>query len=224
GYTADVVQQRIQTALDQHLLVSEGVTVSQGGDMQQLANYGPTLVIIFLLALVLVFAVMAAQFESLVDPFIIFATIPLLLIGVIFIHIITSQAFTLFSVVGIVALIGVVVNNGIVLVDSINQLVRQKMPVKQACLTAARTRLRPILMTTMTTILGLVPLAFFPGEGAEMMQPIALTFIGGLVTAAFLTLFLSPSLYSLLNKRREKRFFDPNSLANQLAVFDKEGR
>lgn len=224
GYTADVVQQKIQTALDQHLLVSEGVTVSQGGDMQQLANYGPTLVIIFLLALVLVFAVMAAQFESLVDPFIIFATIPLLLIGVIFIHIITSQAFTLFSVVGIVALIGVVVNNGIVLVDSINQLVRQKMPVKQACLTAARTRLRPILMTTMTTILGLVPLAFFPGEGAEMMQPIALTFIGGLVTAGFLTLFLSPSLYSLLNKRREKRFFDPNSLANQLAVFDKEGR
>lgn len=224
GYTADVVQQKIQTALDQHLLVSEGVTVSQGGDMQQMAEYGPTLVIIFLLALVLVFAVMAAQFESLVDPFIIFATIPLLLIGVIFIHIITSQAFTLFSVVGIVALIGVVVNNGIVLVDSINQLVRQKIPVKQACLTAARTRLRPILMTTMTTILGLVPLAFFPGEGAEMMQPIALTFIGGLVAAGFLTLFLSPSLYSLLNKRREKRFFDPNSLANQLAVFDKEGR
>jgi HAE1 family hydrophobic/amphiphilic exporter-1 len=75
-----VVQQKIQTALDQHLLVSEGVTVSQGGDMQQMAEYGPTLVIIFLLALVLVFAVMAAQFESLVDPFIIFATIPLLLI------------------------------------------------------------------------------------------------------------------------------------------------
>lgn len=224
GYTADVVQQKIQATLDQHLLVADGVKVSQGGDMQQLTEYGSTLVIIVLLALVLVFVVMAAQFESLVDPFIIFATIPLLLIGVIFIHIITDQAFTLFSVVGIVALIGVVVNNGIVLVDSINQLVRQKMPVKEACLTAARTRLRPILMTTFTTVLGLVPLAFFPGEGAEMMQPIALTFIGGLVTASFLTLFLSPSLYSLFNKRREKRFFDPNSLANQLAVFDKEGK
>lgn len=224
GYTSDVVQQKIQTAMEQHLLVPDGIEVSHSGDMQQLTDYGPTLVLIFLLALVLVFAVMAAQFESLVDPFIIFATIPLLLIGVIFIHIVTNQAFTLFSVVGIVALIGVVVNNGIVLVDSINQLVGQKMQVKEACLAAARTRLRPILMTTLTTVLGLVPLAFFPGEGAEMMQPIALTFIGGLVTAGFLTLFLSPSLYSLLNTRREKRFFDPDSLANQLAVFDKEGR
>ncbi len=223
GYSSNEVQEKVETALDTYLLLPDGVEIGQSGDMQQFQSYGGTLAIIILLALVLVFAVMAAQFESLLDPFIIFATIPLLLIGVVAIHLIMGQSFTLFSVVGIVALIGVVVNNGIVLVDSINRLVAQKVPVMEACLEAAQTRLRPILMTTMTTVLGLFPLAFFPGDGAEMMQPIALTFIGGLLTAAFLTLFLSPTLYSLFNKRRERRYFNPESLANQIARFDKEG-
>ena len=190
--------------------------------MADFARYAPTLVLIIILALILVYSVMAAQFESLVDPFIIFATIPMLLIGVVFIHIWMHQALSLFSIVGIIALIGVVVNNGIVMVDSINQLVRKKTRVREACLTAARTRLRPILMTTLTTILGMVPMAFFPGKGAEMMQPIALTFVGGLVTGAFLTLLLTPTLYLILNKRREKRFDSPKSLQNQLEAFDKE--
>ena len=224
GYSSSEVQEKVQQALDTYLLIPDGVEVSQSGDMQQFATYGPILIIIIVLALVLVFAVMAAQFESLLDPFIIFATIPLLMIGVIFIHLTMNQSFTLFSIVGIVALIGVVVNNGIVLVDSINQLVSKRVPVKEACLIAARTRLRPIMMTTLTTVLGMIPLAFFPGEGAEMMQPIALTFIGGLVTGSFLTLFLSPVLYSVLNKRREKHYNDPNTLASQLELFDKENR
>ena len=99
---------------------------------------------------------------------------------------------------------------------------RQKMLVKEACITAAKTRLRPILMTTLTTILGMIPLAFFPGSGAEMMQPIALTFVGGLSTGAFLTLFLSPVLYSLLNTRKEKHYEDENTLNNQLIAFDKK--
>lgn len=223
GYSTNEVQQQVEQALKDHLLIPDGVEVSQSGDMQQFASYTPTLILIIILALVLVFAVMAGQFESLLDPFIIFATIPLLMIGVVWIHLIMGQSFTLFSIVGIVALIGVVVNNGIVLVDTINRLVARKVPVTEACIQAARTRLRPILMTTLTTILGLIPLAFFPGKGAEMMQPIALTFIGGLGSGAFLTLFLSPTLYSILNKRREKRYFDPNTLANQLALFDKEG-
>ena len=81
-----------------------------------------------------------------------------------------------------------------------------------------------MLTTTLTTILDLIPLAFFPGEGSEMMQPIALTFIGGLATGSLLTLFLSPTLYTLLNKRREKRYFDADSLANQLLLLDREGR
>ncbi|NBK24040.1 MAG: hypothetical protein EOM68_18655 [Spirochaetia bacterium] len=81
-----------------------------------------------------------------------------------------------------------------------------------------------MLTTTLTTILDLIPLAFFSGEGSEMMQPIALTFIGGLATGSLLTLFLSPTLYTLLNKRSEKRYFDADSLANQLLLLDREGR
>ncbi|MCR5731618.1 MAG: efflux RND transporter permease subunit [Sphaerochaetaceae bacterium] len=222
GLTSSEVQAAVDEALDAHLFVPEGVTVSQSGEMSDFAEYAPTLALIIVLALVLVYAVMAAQFESMIDPFIIFATIPLLLIGVVFIHLWMDQALSLFSIVGIIALIGVVVNNGIVMVDSINQLVRKKTKVREACLMAARTRLRPILMTTLTTILGMVPMAFFPGSGAEMMQPIALTFVGGLVTGAFLTLLLSPTLYMIFNKRREKRFDNPKSLMNQLSEFDAE--
>ena len=143
------------------------------------------------------------------------------MIGVVFIHIAYGQSFTLFSFVGIVALIGVVVNNGIVLVDWINRLVRvERMQVREACLSAARSRLRPILMTTLTTIMGLIPLAFFPGEGTEMIQPIALTFVGGMTTGAFLTLLLSPVLYSILNRRRAFKVNRPDSLQNQLLEYE----
>ena len=220
GYSTSEVQALVNQALADYLVLPEGVTIEQTGEMSDFSEFGPTLIMIVLLALFLVYAVMAAQFESLIDPLIIFVTIPLLLIGVIWIHIIYGADFTLFSIVGIVALIGVVVNNGIVLIDCINRLVRQKVPVREACLQAARGRLRPILMTTLTTILGLIPMAFFPGEGTEMMQPIALTFVGGITTGAFLTLLLSPVLYSLFNTRREKRFDDPESLNNQLFEYD----
>ena len=220
GYAASDVQNELDKALSQYLVLPEGVTIEQGGQMSEMAGYMGTLIGIVALALFLVYAVMAAQFESLVDPFIIFATIPLLMIGVIGIHLAYGQSFSLFSIVGIVALIGVVVNNGIVLIDCINRLVKQKVPVRQACLQAAYGRLRPILMTTLTTILGLIPMAFFPGEGAEMLQPIALTFTGGITTGAFLTLLLSPVLYSIFNRRREKRYDDPESLTNQLREYD----
>ena len=220
GYAANEVQAAVDRALEEHLVLPEGVTLEQTGEMSMFAEYLPTMIMIIILALFLVYAVMAAQFESLIDPLIIFATIPLLMIGVIWIHVAMGQQFSLFSIVGIVALIGTVVNNGIVLVDCINRLVDQKVPVKQACLQAAYGRLRPILMTTLTTILGMIPMAFFPGEGAEMMQPLAVTFTGGIITGAFLTLLLSPTLYLIFNKRREKKFNDPDTLVNQLREYD----
>ncbi len=220
GYAANEVQAAVDKVLAEHLVLPEGVTLEQTGEMSMFAEYLPTLVMIIALALFLVYAVMAAQFESLMDPLIIFATIPLLLIGVIWIHVAMGQQFSLFSIVGIIALIGTVVNNGIVLVDCINRLVDQKVPVKQACLQAAYGRLRPILMTTLTTILGMIPMAFFPGEGSEMMQPLAVTFTGGIITGAFLTLLLSPTLYLLLNKHREKKYDDPDTLTNQLHAYD----
>ena len=225
GYSASEVQDAVNKALAMYLILPEGVTITQAGEMSDFSDYGPILVIIALLALFLVYAVMAAQFESLSDPFIIFATIPLLMIGVVFIHVVYGQDFTLFSFVGIIALIGVVVNNGIVLIDWINRLVRvERMSVREACLSSARSRLRPILMTTLTTIIGLIPLAFFPGEGSEMLQPIALTFVGGITTGAFLTLLLSPVLYAAFNKKRSDKVNDPESLQNQIAELNERVR
>ena len=130
GYASSDVQSQLDEALNQYLLLPEGVEIEMAGQMNELSGYMGTLVMIVVLALFLVYAVMAAQFESLIDPFIIFATIPLLMIGVIAIHLLYGQSFSLFSVVGIVALIGVVVNNGIVLVDCINRLVKERVPVR----------------------------------------------------------------------------------------------
>jgi multidrug efflux pump subunit AcrB len=156
-------------------------------------------------AVFLVFGVMASQFESFVDPLIIFFSIPLLFIGVIWIYKIGNQPMSLFSVIGIIALVGVVVNNGIVLVDYTNTLRARGMKVREACMEAGRSRLRPILMTTLTTTLSMVPIAFFPGQGAETIQPIGRTFVGGLSVSCLMTLFLTPVLYSLLNSRHDRK-------------------
>jgi HAE1 family hydrophobic/amphiphilic exporter-1 len=148
---------------------------------------------------------MASQFESFVDPLIIFFSIPLLFIGVIWIYKFTGQAMSMFSVVGIVALVGVVVNNGIVLVDYTNTLRARGMKVRDACLEAGRNRLRPILMTSLTTILGMFPIAFFPGAGADTIQPIGKTFVGGLTVSSVMTLFVTPVMYSILNSRHDRK-------------------
>jgi HAE1 family hydrophobic/amphiphilic exporter-1 len=148
---------------------------------------------------------MASQFESFVDPLIIFFSIPLLFIGVIWIYKFTGQAMSMFSVVGIIALVGVVVNNGIVLVDYTNTLRARGMKVRDACLEAGRNRLRPILMTSLTTILGMFPIAFFPGVGADTIQPIGKTFVGGLTVSSIMTLFVTPVMYSILNSRHDRK-------------------
>jgi multidrug efflux pump subunit AcrB len=107
--------------------------------------------------------------------------------------------------VGVVALVGIVVNNGIVLVDYTNTLRARGLLVRAACVEAGRNRLRPILMTSLTTILGMAPIAFFPGEGADTIQPIGKTFVGGLTVSSFMTLFITPALYSLLNSRHDRK-------------------
>ena len=221
GYSATDVQAVVEEVLDSSLVVPNSVSISYSGEAFRINQFGSSVIIVIIVALFLVYAVMAAQFESLLDPFIIFTSIPLLLIGVIWIHVFMGESFSLYSAVGIVALAGIVVNNGIVLVDAINRLVLKKIPVFESIVEAGKNRLKPILMTTLTTALGLVPLAFFPGSGGELMQPIALTIVGGLIAGAFLTLFITPILYSLLNVRREKRFDDPNSLQNQLTMLAK---
>jgi multidrug efflux pump subunit AcrB len=175
------------------------------GEAQEISDYYLRFMFIIAVAIFLVFGVMASQFESFVDPLIIFFSIPLLIIGVVWIYRLTNQAMTLFSVVGIVALVGVVVNNGIVLVDYTNTLRARGRKVREACVEAGRNRLRPVLMTSLTTILGMVPIAFFPGPGADTIQPIAKTFVGGLSVSTVFTLFVTPVMYSLLNSRHDNR-------------------
>ncbi|NLM00614.1 MAG: efflux RND transporter permease subunit [Treponema sp.] len=216
GYTATDVQKLVEQTISDNIIAHPDVTISYGGEAADISKFGSVLAFVIVLAVFLVFAVMAAQFESLVDPFIIFITIPLCLIGIIVTHNMTGLQFSTFSIVGIVALIGIVVNNGIILVDYTNQLVAKKMKVFEAAIEAGRSRFQPILMTTLTTILGMVPMAFFPGKGAEQMQPIALTIVGGLTSGSIFTLFVAPIMYTVFNKRREKHYDDPESLHNQL--------
>jgi HAE1 family hydrophobic/amphiphilic exporter-1 len=122
-------------------------------------------------------------------------------IGVAAIHVITGQALSMFTMIGLVMLAGIVVNNGIILVDYTNILMRRGMNVREACIEACAVRLRPVLMTALTTILGLVPMAFFPGASSSMTQPIGLAVIGGLSSATVITLFFIPVMYSLVNAR-----------------------
>lgn len=223
GVSSSVALNEVQSLFREQLTIPEDVTISYGGDQQEMQELAGPVIMCLVMALILVYVVMAAQFESLLNPFIVFCTIPLLLIGVIIIHILANMSLSMMSFVGIIALVGVVVNNGIVLVDAISREIREnRVTVRAACLSSARNRLRPILMTTLTTVLGMIPMAFFPGEGAKMMQPIAMTFVGGIITGAFLTLYLSPVLYSFFNKHKEKNYDNPNTLENQLKAFDIE--
>ncbi|GHV96572.1 multidrug ABC transporter [Spirochaetia bacterium] len=204
GIAATEMQRRLEDTVKQYLIPREGVTIRYLGEAQEIQSYFWRYMFIIATAVFLVFGVMASQFESFVDPLIIFFTIPLLFIGVIWIYKSTGQAMSMFSAVGIVALVGVVVNNGIVLVDFTNTLRARGMKVRDACLEAGRSRLRPILMTSLTTILGMTPIAFFPGAGADTIQPIGKTFVGGLTVSTLMTLFVIPVMYSILNSRHDK--------------------
>jgi HAE1 family hydrophobic/amphiphilic exporter-1 len=163
-----------------------------------------TFIVVISLALLLVFGTMAAQYESFRDPFINFCTIPLILIGVVLIHLLTRQAMNAFTMVGFVMLAGIVVNNGILLVDYTNILTRRGMNVMDVCLEAGVVRFRPVLMTALTTMLGLAPMAFFPGKSSGMTAPIGLAVFGGLASATLITLFFTPVMYSLVNAKHKE--------------------
>ena len=204
GIAATEMQRRLEDVINNNLVPRQGVTIRYLGEAYEIQSYFWRYVLIIGTAIFLVFGVMASQFESFVDPLIIFFTIPMLFIGVIWIYKLTNEAMTMFSAVGIVALVGVVVNNGIVLVDYTNTLRARGMKLREACLEAGRNRLRPILMTSLTTILGMSPIAFFGGVGTDTIRPIGKTFVGGLTVSTMITLFVIPVIYSILNARRAK--------------------
>ena len=205
GIAATEMQTQLEATIKQYLILREGVTVRYVGEAQEVQTYTNRFMFIIATAIFLVFGLMASQFESFVDPAIIFFSIPLLFIGVIWIYKIGNEAMSIFSAVGIVALVGVVVNNGIVLVDYTNTLRARGMLVREACLAAGRNRLRPIMMTGLTTIFSMIPIAFFPGSGTDTIQPIGKTFVGGLSVSFFMTLLVTPVMYSLLNSRHDKK-------------------
>ncbi len=205
GTTAADVEPQIRRLVEAQIPAEDDVTIAFEGELQDIIDYGTTFIGIIIVAILLVYGVMAAQFESFRDPFIIFFSIPLTLIGILGIHDWAGVNLSIFTAVGLVMLIGIVVNNGIVLVDYTNLLRARGLPLVQACVDAGGNRLRPILMTTLTTVLGLMPIAFLGGEGSELIQPIALTVIGGLSVSTLLTLFFVPTLYALFNANDEQR-------------------
>jgi HAE1 family hydrophobic/amphiphilic exporter-1 len=172
-----------------------------GQSMEQDVAFS-SMVFAILLAIFLVYLVMASQFESFKKPFIIMFTIPLGIIGVIIIGLITSISINVIVLIGLVILSGIIVNNAIVLVDYIGQLQKKGMEKFEAIKTAAKVRWRPILMTTLTTVLGLMPMALDFNEGFEIRIPLALTLIGGLIFGTFLTLIFIPIIYSIVVKEK----------------------
>ncbi len=155
-----------------------------------------------LLSVILVYMVMASQFESLIHPFTILLTIPLAVVGSIIIFFIMGKTFNMMALIGIIMLAGIAVNNSIILVDRINQLIKEGMDRREAILQAGQQRIRPIFMTSLTTVLALLPLTFGFGESASLRSPMALAVIGGLVTSTLLTLVVIPCVYDILDRTK----------------------
>lgn len=185
--------------------VPDGARVEVGGTAEDLRDAFFKLAMAFLAALILVYMVMASQFESLLEPFVIMFTVPLALIGVIGALFVTNTSLQVTALVGVILLGGVVVNNGIVLIDVIKRRRAEGRALLEAALEAARTRLRPILMTALTTILGMIPLALGIGDGAETWAPMARAVAGGMTVGTLLTLFVIPILYVMLANALERR-------------------
>ena len=171
------------------------------GQNEEMETSLQSLYFALVLAIFLVYVVMASQFESLVHPFVIMFTVPLALIGVVVALYLAQVSLSVVVFIGLIMLAGIVVNNAIVLIDYINTLRRTGMEKTEAIIQAGAVRLRPIAMTTATTVLGLLPMALGLGEGAEIRTPMALTVIAGLVSATFLTLVVIPTVYSLVDRR-----------------------
>ena len=200
GYNVTKVTSAVQKALGS-VTLPEGVTVEFDGENEQIMNAIQQLLLMLLLGVVLVYLIMVAQFQSLKSPFIVMFTIPLAFTGGFMALLISGIEVSVISLIGFVMLVGIIVNNGIVLVDYINQQRLAGMARREAIIDAGVTRLRPILMTSLTTILGLIVTALAKNAGTALIQPIALVCIGGLLYATLMTLFVVPCMYDILSKK-----------------------
>ncbi len=195
------VSNEVNKKLDK-LELPNGYSVEMTGEDEMIYDAMKQLGLMLALAIILIYLVMVAQFQSLLSPFIIMFTLPLAFTGGFMALFLSGQEISVIAMLGFVMLAGIIVNNGIVMVDYINQLRREGMDKKEAIAKAAATRLRPILMTTLTTVISMFPMALGIGDGSAMMQPMAITMIGGLVYGTLMTLVVVPCIYDLLNSNK----------------------
>lgn len=205
GHKEKVVLSAVERGL-KRLDVPKDYSADLVGKARQIQESFRRLALAILLALILIYMIMAAQFESFLDPLIIMFTVPLAVIGVAFAHLLTFTPVSVISLLGCLILGGTVVNNAIVLVDFINRSHRAGAELVEACIDSVIVRLRPILMSTLTTVVALIPLAFGMGEGAELLAPLAIVMIGGLLTSTFFTLCVIPSLKILVTRLIQRWF------------------
>ncbi|WP_294909723.1 efflux RND transporter permease subunit [uncultured Ruminococcus sp.] len=204
GYTLTDVSNKAEKLFDEYKF-PEGCSIEFAGSNKATMDAMSQLVLMLLLGVVLIYLIMVAQFQSLKSPFIIMFTIPLAFTGGFLGLLITGFDVSVVSLIGFIMLCGIIVNNGIVLVDYINRLRRDGKERVEAIVEAGKTRMRPILITALTTILGLSVMALGIGTGAEMMQPLAVVCIGGLIYATFMTLYIIPVIYDAFNKKELRK-------------------
>jgi HAE1 family hydrophobic/amphiphilic exporter-1 len=190
-----------------------GVVAELGGQVNEMQTSFASLRFALGLAVFLVYLVMAATFESLVHPFIVLFSIPLALVGVVVGLLVTGTEVSVIVLIGVVMLVGIVVNNAIVLIDTVNRLRRAGLAKLEAVVRGGHLRLRPILMTTLTTVLGLLPMALSLGEGAELRAPLAITVSFGLLLSTLLTLVVIPAVYMVVPSRIRADEHEPEHVA-----------
>ncbi|HAV91904.1 TPA: hypothetical protein DCW38_01820 [candidate division WOR-3 bacterium] len=188
--------------------VPEGVRIVKGGDIESQQESFRDLLIAILIGILLVFLVMSGQFESFIDPFVIFFSIPFAFTGVIWALFITNTTLSIMGFIGMLMLVGIVVNNAIILIDYINQLRLRGMAMSDAVPLAGKRRLRPVLMTTLTTVFGLLPLAISTSEGSGMWRPLGIVVIGGLLMSTLVTLVVVPVVYSIAEAKIKRVKYD----------------
>ncbi|ASL00915.1 efflux RND transporter permease subunit [Xanthomonas citri] len=188
--------------------LAAGVGMHIGGQGEELAQSVKSLLFAFGLAIFLVYLVMASQFESLLHPFVILFTIPLAMVGAVLALLMTGKPISVVVFIGLILLVGLVTKNAIILIDKVNQLREDGVPKREALIEGARSRLRPIIMTTLCTLFGFLPLAVAMGEGAEVRAPMAITVIGGLLVSTLLTLLVIPVVYDLLDRRADAYYLE----------------
>ncbi len=202
----------VKKVIRENIILDDNIVLEYSGDWADLQKYFMKFLLVMVVALALVYGIMASLFESLKDPFIIFLSIFMIIPGILLLYSFMNLPFfgistplSMFSAVGLLMLVGIAVNNGIVLVDYMNLLRDRGYCIRDAAIEAGGNRLRPILMTSLTTILGMIPLAFGSGEGSELVRPIGQTIVGGMIMSTLMTLFLVPMLYARMNRKYDAK-------------------